>query len=285
METGQIVKLTVARMTEHGLYLKDEQGKEEVLLPGNQIPAGTDIGDELSVFIYRDSKDRLISTLKTPKMTLGKIGRCRVIEVGKIGAFLDWGLEKDLLLPYREMTGEIHPGMEIPVALYLDKSGRLCATMKLYKYLESATDIHKGDHVSGTVYEISKDFGTFVAIDDRYQGLIPKRESSGSLKIGDVIRARVTGIKPDGKVDLSLKELTHIQMDIDADKLIKLMDSNGGSLPFTDKASPELIRSRTDMSKNEFKRAVGRLLKQGLVAIKEDSIVKTDPSGRRNNKG
>ncbi len=277
MNIGTIQKLTVSRKTEHGLYLKESRdAKEEVLLPGNQIPEGTGIGDVLTVFLYKDSKDRLISTLKTPRMTIGKIGRCKVLELGKIGAFLDWGLEKDLLLPFREMTGQLSPGMDIPVALYVDKSDRLCATMKLYKYLEplgSDAGISKGDHVTGTVYEISEQFGTFVAIDDKYQGLIPKREPAGNLKVGDVVKARISAIKPDGKADLSLKELTHIQMDIDSDKLVKLMEANGGRLDFTDKATPEVIMQKTDMSKNEFKRAVGRLLKQGMVEIRKNSIV------------
>ncbi len=274
MEIGKIQKLTISRFVEFGLYLSDPgDGKHEVLLPKKQIPEGVKEGDELTVFLYKDSKDRLIATLKTPHLTLGQIGRCRVVEVGKIGAFLDWGLEKDLLLPYREMTGQLKAGMEIPVALYVDKSGRLCATMKLYKYLDTAEDIHKGDNVTGTVYEISDNFGIFVAIDDKYQGLIPKREPTGDIHVGDTIRARVSSVKSDGKIDLSLKELSHIQMDIDADKLMRLMQEKGGSLPFNDKASPELIKAETLMSKNEFKRAVGRLLKQGKIEIRNNSIV------------
>ncbi len=273
MKIGKKQTLKVTRSVEFGLYLTDTDGGSEVLLPSNQVPEGAKAGDELNVFIYKDSNDRLIATCKEPRMTLGEIGRCSVLEVGRIGAFLEWGLEKDLLLPYREMTTELKPGMEIPVALYEDKSGRLCATMKLYKHLLPASHISKGDSVSGTVYEISDNFGAFVAIDDRYQGLIPRREMSSSLHVGDSVTARVTGVKPDGKVDLSLKELSHIQMDIDADRLVKLMESMGGRLPFNDKASPELIKKETDMSKNEFKRAVGRLLKLGHIEILSDGIV------------
>ncbi len=272
MNIGKKQTLKVSRSVEFGLYLTDTEDSGEVLLPANQVPKGAKVGDEIDVFIYKDSSDRLIATCKEPHMTLGSIGRCRVLEVGRIGAFLDWGLEKDLLLPYREMTTELSAGMEIPVALYEDKSGRLCATMKLYKYLKTATDIRKGDQVNGTVYEISDNFGAFVAIDDMYQGLIPKRELTTDVKVGETVRARVTAVKADGKVDLSLRELSHIQMDIDADRLIKLMKSNGGMLPFNDKASPELIKEKTGMSKNEFKRAVGRLLKQRLIEIGENKI-------------
>lgn len=276
MNIGKMQQLTIVRKSDFGLYLAESSDSEEqVLLPKNQVPEGASIGDELTVFLYRDSSDRPIATLKTPRMTLGEIGRCKVAEVSRIGAFLEWGLEKDLLLPYREMTGELKAGMEIPVALYLDKSERLCATMKLYKYLSAASGLKKGDNVSGTVYEISDSFGAFTAIDDKYQGLIPKREMVGSLRVGDVISARVVAIKEDGKVDLSVREPGYIQMDIDADKLVKLMQNSGGSLNFTDKASPEIIRKATGMSKNEFKRAVGRLLKLNLVEIKSDSIVLT----------
>ena len=274
MLIGKYNELTVVKKVDFGLYLADNKGDDsQVLLPKNQVPDGCKQGDTLNVFIYKDSRDRLIATLKTPKMTLGEIGRCRVIEVGGIGAFLDWGLEKDLLLPFREMTGKLSAGMEIPVALYVDKSGRLCATMKLYRYLGTAEHIKKGDTVSGTVYELSDNFGAFIAIEDNYQGLIPKRELTAPVRVGDTIRARVASVKADGKIDLSLRELSHIQMDIDADRLLKLMEEHGGSLPFNDHASPELIKNQTSMSKNEFKRAVGRLLKLGKIELKADSII------------
>lgn len=272
MDIGKKQKLKVSRRVDFGLYLTDTEGCE-VLLPKNQIKDDISVGDTLSVFIYRDSHDRLIATLKEPRMTLNGIGRCKVLEVGHIGAFLDWGLEKDLLLPFKEMTSKLTKGMDIPVALYADKSNRLCATMKLYRYLDIASGIAKGDNVTGTVYEISDNFGAFVAIEDRYQGLIPKREMLNSIHVGDVVRARVSAVKSDGKIDLSLREPGYIQMDIDADRLIKLMKEAGGRLDFNDKASPERIRQATDMSKNEFKRAVGRLLKLRLIEIESDSIV------------
>ncbi len=272
MDIGKKQQLKVTRRVDFGLYLTDTDGNE-VLLPKNQIHEDVSVDDTLSVFVYRDSHDRPIATLKEPRMTLGKIGRCKVVEVGRIGAFLDWGLEKDLLLPFKEMTTSLTQGMEIPVALYVDKSNRLCATMKLYRYLDTASGIAKGDNVTGTVYEISDDFGAFVAIDDKYQGLIPRREMVSTLHVLDVVKARVTAVKSDGKIDLSLKEPAHIQMDIDADRLIKLMRASGGRLDFNDKASPEVIGKATDMSKNEFKRAVGRLLKLRLIEIRKDSII------------
>ncbi len=275
MDIGKKQTLTVIKRADFGLYLAPASDESDcVLLPTNQVREGTDIGDTLEVFVYRDSKDRPIATLKEPAMTLGEIGCCTVKEVGGIGAFLDWGLEKDLFLPYREMTYPINAGISIPVALYLDKSNRLCATMKLYKYLKGATHIKKGSMVSGTIYEISDNFGAFVAIDNIYQGLIPKKEMTSSLHAGDLITARVTGVKADGKIDLSVKEPSHIQMDIDADRIMKMLEKSGGRLPFDDRSDPALIKEKTDMSKNEFKRAIGRLLKNEKIEIKNGSIIR-----------
>jgi len=273
MEIGKRQVLKVASKVDFGVYLTDEEGKEKVLLPKKQVPSDVKTGDEIEVFLYRDSKDRLIATTSTPKMTLGQIGRCKVLEVGKIGAFLDWGLEKDLLLPFKEMTKKPEAGDEVLAALYVDKSGRLCGTMKLYNYLETTTQYEKGTWVTGTVYEISDNFGAFVAIDDKYQGLIPKKEMSSRLFAGQEVKARVTAVKPDGKIDLSVNELAHLQISIDADRLVKKMEAEGGKLNFTDKASPEVIRAQVDMSKNEFKKAVGNLLKMRKIEIREDCIV------------
>lgn len=271
MEIGKRQLLKVVSKTDFGVYLTDEEESGKVLLPKKQVAEGTDIDDKIDVFLYKDSKDRLIATINEPKMTLGKIGRCKVLEVGKIGAFLDWGLEKDLLLPFKEMTVKVEAGDEVLAALYVDKSGRLCGTMKIYKYLEKGGDYKKGDWVNGMVYEISDNFGAFVAIDHKFSGLIPKKEVTNKIKAGTEIRARVTGIKGDGKIDLSVNEVSHIQMSIDADKIMKRIEKEG-KLPFTDKVSPELIREEMDMSKNEFKKAVGNLLKAGKIEIGEDGI-------------
>ena len=273
MEIGKKQILTVVSKADFGVYLSEDGDKEhKVLLPKKQVAEGTRIGDKIEVFLYKDSKDRLIATINTPKMTLGEVAKCKVLQIGKIGAFLDWGLEKDLFLPFKEMTARVEEGDEVLVALYVDKSGRLCGTMKLYKYLEKGYECNKGDWVEGTLYEISDNFGAFVAIDDRYQGLIPKKEMSSGLKVNQKVRARVTAIKDDGKIDLSIHEVSHIQMSIDADKIMKYIEENG-KIPFTDKASPEVIRRDMDMSKNEFKKAVGNLLKAGKIAILDDRIV------------
>lgn len=274
---GEIQQLKVVKKVEFGVYLADPEAAsvdEKVLLPIKQVPEGTGIGDVIEIFAYKDSKDRLIATTKKPKLTLGEVGELTVAQVGKFGAFLDWGLEKELLLPFKEQTKRVREGETVLAAVYIDKSSRLCATMNVYKFLEQDSPYNKEDKVEGRVYQISEEFGAFVAVDNRYSGLIPKKELYGEIKIGDQIQARVTAVKEDGKLDLSIREKAYIQMSLDADKVMDIIESFDGVLPFNDKARPETIKRETGMSKNEFKRAVGNLLKAGRIEIKENCIRK-----------
>lgn len=275
MQLGQTQLLKVVKQVEFGIYLAEEGNPEErVLLPKKQVPEGTRTGDEIEVFLYKDSQDRLIATTAEPRVKLGGLARLKVKEVTKIGAFLDWGLEKDLFLPFRQQTRKVRPGEECLVALYTDKSGRLCATMNVYEYLRTDSDYRKDDHVKGTIYQISENFGAFVAVDDLYSGLVPKREFHGEARIGDCVEARVTAVKPDGKLDLSLREKTYLQIDADAEAVMKVIEEFDGVLPFNDKASPQVIQREFSLSKNAFKRAVGHLLKEGRIEITERSIRK-----------
>lgn len=270
---GEIQTLHIVKIVEFGVYLSDGgDERDKVLLPRKQVPEQAGIGDEVEVFVYRDSKDRLIATVRMPKLTLHSVGRVRVAQVGKIGAFLDWGLEKDLLLPYKEQTKKVSEGEECLAALYIDKSDRLCATMNVYPYLSMDSPYKKDDRVSGMVYEISDNFGAFVAVDDKYSGLIPKKELYGTVRVGDMINARVTEVKGDGKLDLSIREKAYLQIEKDAERVMEAIKSFDGALPFTDKASPEVIKREMQMSKNEFKRAVGHLLKTGKIEITERAI-------------
>lgn len=278
IELGKRQELTIVKKVEFGVYLSSEgEGeatKERVLLPGKEVPEDAEIGDILTVFIYRDSKDRMIATTRDAKIMVGETAALEVKETGKIGAFLGWGLEKDLLLPFKEQTRQVHPGEECLVALYVDKSGRLCTTMKVYHYLRTDSPYQKDDRVEGRIYEISERFGTFVAVDDKYSARIPQSEPTGGLKVGDKVLARVSEVLEDGKLTLSLREKAYIQMSRDADRLMEMLEREGGKLPFSDKADPELIRSKVGMSKNEFKRAVGSLYKQRLIAIEPNEIRK-----------
>lgn len=276
MKLGEKQKLTVVKKVEFGIYLAECSDDEtRVLLPAKQVPDDIQIGDELEVFLYKDSKDRLIATTRSPYVSLGGTAALKVLEVGQIGAFLDWGLEKDLFLPYKEMTRKVEPGDVVLVTLYIDKSRRLCASMKnLYDLLKKSSPYQRNEKVSGRIYEFSENFGTFVAVDDKYSAMIPSFEDCSSYKIGDVIEADITNVKPDGKLDLTLRKKAYLQMDADAEKILKVLDGYGGMLPFNDKASPEVIKREMQMSKNAFKRAVGRLYKERKIEITANNIKK-----------
>lgn len=272
-DLGKKQKLYVVNKAEQGIYLGEtKESKDKVLLPIKQCPDGIKPGDELEVFIYLDSKDRLIATIREPKLSLGKTALLKVASVNKIGAFMDWGLEKDLLLPFKQQTKRVSEGEEVICGMYIDKSGRLCATMKVYDYLETTDKYSKGDEVTGRVYEISDNFGAFVAVDDKYSALIPKKEMFGKINVGDVDNYRVIAVREDGKITLANRKPAYIQIDDDAEKVLKVIEEFDGVLPFNDKASPEVIKREFNMSKNEFKRAVGKLYKERKIEITEKSI-------------
>lgn len=278
MKLGEYQELTIIKRTDFGVYLaREDKTEEKVLLPAKQVPSDARLGDRLKVFLYKDSQDRLIATTNEPKLVLGKFAVLTVKEITKIGAFLDWGLEKDLFLPYKEMVGRIEAEDEVLVSLYIDKSERLCATMRgLYHLLSTRAPYQPGDMVSGRVYEFSDNFGTFVAVDDKYSARIPKHEDHSFLKIGDVIEAKVVAVKEDGKLDLTLREKAHIQMDADAQKVLDIINDYAGVLPFTEKASPEVIARETGLSKAAFKRAIGRLYKERKITLEGGKIRRND---------
>lgn len=274
---GEKQELVIVKKVDFGAYLavRPERAEVRVLLPAKQLPRDCQIGDKLEVFLYRDSSDRLIATLNEPKIQLGQVAELTVVQVGRIGAFLDWGLEKDLLLPYKEQRGRVQQGDKVLVSLYIDRSDRLCATMNVYENLRTDSPYQAEDVVRGRVYEISDNFGAFVAVDNLYSALIPQKELYGDVQLGMDVEARVVRVKEDGRLDLSIRKKAYLQMDEDADKILELLESYEGALPFNDKAAPEVIKHETGMSKNEFKRAVGRLLKQGKVEVGEKTIRRT----------
>lgn len=283
LEIGKRQNLQIMRITPHGAYLGEltevktgqvraTQTADTVLLPGKELPEGAGVGSELNVFLYKDSEDRLIATTREPKIKLGELAVLEVKSVTSIGAFLDWGLEKDLFLPFKEQIGKPASGMKLLTALYVDKSGRLCATMKVEKHLRADAPYEKDVKVWGTIYSINPRIGAFVAVDNQYFGLVQAKDLGFGYRIGDRIEARVTQVRPDGKLNLNLNQKAYKQMEEDAQDLLQLFDSYEGVLPFTDKADPELIKAETGMTKNAFKRAVGRLLKAGKITIEDDCI-------------
>lgn len=275
IELGRKQTLTVVKSLDFGIYLAekmDAEAKDRVLLPMKQVPEGTEEGDRLEVFIYKDSQDRMIATTREPMLQVGQTALLKVSQVTKIGAFLDWGLEKDLMLPYHEQTARVREGDDCLVALYVDKSSRLCATMKVYHYLSTRPPYVVGDMVKGRVYEISERFGVFVAVDDKYSALIPAREAKGKYRPGTVLDLRVTEVKEDGKMNVTDRQKAYLQIDEDAESVFSIIEEFAGVLPFDDKASPEVIQREFGLSKGAFKRAVGHLMKNGKVEISDGHI-------------
>ena len=290
MKLGTWNILRIDRIKDVGAYLTDGKGLEgdpsveDVLLPTRQIPEGMEMGDNLEVFLYRDSEDRVIATTIEPYITLGEIKRLKVKSVSDIGAFLDWGLSRDLFLPFKEQTVKVQQERSYLVKLYIDKTNRLAASMKIANSLKSDKNINelfkKGDHVKGVVYNIKKDFGAFVAIEDQTEapsytasGLIHSSEIFENLYVGDEVTCRIIKVREDGKMDLAMRDEIPRQMEKDAEMVLDIIRSYGGRLPFNDKADASLIKKEFGLSKNAFKRAVGRLLKNGEIEINTDSIV------------
>lgn len=273
IELGKVQELEILRIKEFGVYVGEKAGDESsVLLPKRQVPEGASVGDKVTVFIYKDSSDRLIATTGTPRLQVGETAILEVKDVAKIGAFLDMGLEKDLLLPFKEQTHPVKKGERCLVTLYVDKSNRLAATMRVYSHMSNQSPYKEEDWVMGTVYEINDSIGAFVAVDHKYYGLVPKGEIYGKLREGDTIQARVARVREDGKLDLCVRERAYLQMGADAETILKVMEEFDGILPFNDRVDPKIIMREFKMSKNAFKRAVGRLLKEGKIRITEKTI-------------
>ena len=280
MRLGYTQTLVAVKKTDFGLFLTDIEKKDdknralgdEVLLPKNQVTEDMRVGSEIEVFLYKDSEDRMIATRLVPYIKIGEIKKLKVKEVNKIGAFLDWGLPKDLLLPFKEQIYEIKSGDEILVTVYIDLSDRLCATMDLYSRLSLLPPYQKDDMVKGTVYQVHEQFGAYVAVDNKYSALVPKKELHCELKPGDEIEARVLEVKEDGKLDLSLRQKAYVQMDADSALILDKLKQAGGSLPYHDKSSAEEIKEEFNLSKAAFKRAIGRLYKERVIVIEKDGI-------------
>ena len=287
---GKTQTLTVKRAVDFGIYLGTENSEETVLLPKKQVPSDTKIGDRLSVFVYRDSEDRPIATVNKPAAEAGMFAYLPVTGITKVGAFLSWGLEKDLFLPFKEQEGTVSKGDNVPVFIYLDKSERLAATMKLYDHLSPADEnVREEDAFAGYVYRVQREIGAFTAVipaaydgtdslypayDKLYFGLIPKSQVFKNYRSGEKVSGRIVRVRNDRKLDLSVRARDYAQLDADGEKILAKIDEYGGTLPFSEKASPEIIKRELEMSKNGFKKALGHLLKAGKIEIGETEVRK-----------
>ena len=277
---GEVQELKISKIIKAGALLKDEDANE-VLLPHEEIE-NEKIGDIIKVFLYNDSKGEIFATKTIPKITLGKIAHLEVREITRIGAFLDWGLEKELLLPFKEQICKLDRGRSYLVALYIDKTGRLCSTMKIRDYLRTDSKYKENDRVSGVVYNIVDDIGAFIAIDNIYEALLPHEQKRGVVAVGEPISLRVASVKPDGRLNLSQRERGHLELDKDAELIFDLLNDYDGFLPYNDKSDPDDIKDMFCMSKSAFKKATGRLLKGNKIEFYKDGIrIKEDKNGRK----
>lgn len=273
IKLGETQELEIKRFTSVGAFLNVEgQMIDDILLPKSQIPENVKEGDMIKVFVYNDSKDRIIATTNVPKASVGDVVPLEVVSTTKIGSFLDMGLEKDLFLPFSETVGSVENGKEYLVGVYIDKSDRLCATMKVKDMLSTDSPYKENDIVEGTIYSINRDIGAFVAIENKYDGLIPKKEILGAHEVGETIEVRINQVLEDGRLDLSLRHRSYLQMNLDTDVILEKLKKNGGKLGLNDKSDPEKIKKELQMSKSGFKRAVGRLLKEEMIEFTKDGI-------------
>lgn len=273
IKLGKIQNLEIKRFTPQGAYLNEEKPQEnDILLPKKEIPENSNVGDKLDVMIYKDSRDRLIATIREPKLTVGELGHLMVVSKTKIGSFLDWGLEKDLFLPFSETVGSVEKGKTYLVGVYVDKSRRVAATMKVKDMLSNDSPYEVNEKAEGTIYSIHRDIGAFVAVDDKYDGLIPKREIYGAHEVGETVDVRVSRIQEDGKLELSLRAQAYKQMDKDSETIMFKMKDKKGQLNLNDKSSPEEIYEELQMSKAGFKRAIGKLYKEGVITFTDKGI-------------
>lgn len=270
---GEVQELEIKRFASVGAFLNTEEELErDVLLPKSQVPENAKVGDKVKVFIYNDSRDRIIATTTMPKASLGQLGYLTVVDATRIGYFLDWGLDKDLFLPFGETVGTVEKGKSYLVGVYIDKSNRLCGTMKIRDMLSTDSPFKENDLVEGTIYSINRDIGAFVAVEDKYDGLIPKKELLGVYELGQRVEVRISRVLDDGKLDLSLRDRAYIQMETDAQTIMERLKENKGILNLNDNSPAQLIREELEMSKSGFKRAVGRLLREEMIEFTKNGI-------------
>lgn len=269
---GKFNRLRINRIVDFGLYLSDEGGNE-VLLPNKYINFDFSIGDETEVFVYNDSEGRPVATTLKPYAQVGEFAFMRVAQVNSTGAFLEWGVEKDILVPFREQKTRMEEGHIYPVYIYLDDaSGRVVASSKLGKYLGNVfPDYRYGASVSVLVYE-EIPIGYKVIVDNLHQGILYKNKLYRPVRIGDKLRAFVHQIRPDGKIDLSLEPGKISRTKSVSEKILEYLEVNGNENPVGDSSSPDLIREEFQCSKKDFKRAIGSLYKEHKIVIYDGTI-------------
>lgn len=269
---GQYHHLKIARITPSGAFLASEEG--DILLPGKFIPEGAKIGTELEVFVYLDSEDRPVATVQKPFAVVGEFALLKVKDTNaKVGSFLDWGLDKDLLLPFSEQLAPVKKGEQVLVRVYQDSSGRIAATARLDRFLKPAdSSLSEGDAVDLFIYAYT-DLGAKVVVNGRYVGMLFSSELYGKPKAGEQLRGYVKKIRDGGKIDITLRRGGAQEARSDRDLVLAALNSAAdGFLPLNDKSSPESISELLKLSKKSFKKAVGGLYREGLISMADDGI-------------
>lgn len=262
---GRRAKLTIRRFGSPGALLA-VNANEEVLLIGSEIPEGSKVGDEVDVFVYLDSEARPIATTRSAKLEIGEVAFLEVTEVTRFGAFVDWGVAKELLVPFAEQTADMRVGSRYAIGLYMDTSNRLAGTMRVAEMLDAErAEWREDEWVEGEAWRDDPEIGLFVIVERAFVGLVPRTEPH-ALSRGEAARFRVTNVLPDGKIELSLRGHAHEELANDGRKILELL-ARAGAPKVSDKSTPEEIRDAFGLSKKAFKRAVGRLLKDGAIAF------------------
>jgi predicted RNA-binding protein (virulence factor B family) len=273
---GRFAKLKIRRFATPGAYLglDEANDRDVILLIGSEIPEGAKEGDEVEVFVHLDSEGRPIATTRTSKLELGQVAFLQVTDSTPIGAFVDWGLAKELLVPFKEQTADMNVGDRYAVGLYVDDTGRLAGTMRVTEMLAAGgtkVEWELDEWVEGEAWRNDPEIGLFVIIEKAFVGLVPKSEPHG-LSRGESSRFRVSNILPDGKIELSLRGHAHEELAGDAQRILDVL-ARPNAPRIGDKSSPEQIRSTFGLSKKAFKRAVGRLLKERVIDVGEDGFL------------
>lgn len=270
MNVGQYHTLKVDRLTQPGAYLTD--GETDVLLPTKYIPIGTKEGNELSVFVYRDSEGRIISTTKKPHATVNEFAFLKVNDANDVGAFLEWGIDKDLLVPFKEQKQKLRKGQWVLVFLYLDeKTDRVAATAKVAKHFKEAANYNEGDEVNLLITN-ETELGVNVVVENAYKGLIFENDLFHDVLPGDRLKGYIKTIRQDGKMDISLRKEGIENLEAGATQILQELKAGDGFLPIHDKSHPEEIQSLLQMSKKNFKRSVGILYKKKLISLHKNGI-------------
>lgn len=270
MELGKIQKLKIKKITGNGCYLLDNENNE-IFIKKEEVK-NPKVGEFIEVFIYNRHNKDICATTKKPLAQVGDLKKLKIVEKSKYGYFVDIGIDKDILLPFGETQGRLQVGEKYLLYLFHDRSQRLALTMNIKDKLKLNENFQINDMVTGTIYAIGK-VGYFVAVEDKYDGMIPKEEVKGLLVIGDEVQARVARVLTNGFITLTLREKAYKQMNVDAEQILKMLKDNGGTLYLGDKSTPEEVKEITGLSKSAFKRAQGALYKRRLIDLYDRKIV------------